>query len=379
MIEHNNEHTIKTDKISYQEISDPVVRAITPLVSVHMITYNHELYIAEAIEGILHQKTDFPFELVIGEDCSKDRTREIVMNYQIQHPEIIRVITSKKNVGMTENHFRTTQACRGKYTAYCEGDDYWHSPYKLQKQIDIFEKDDGVSLVASDADALFMKNERYIRSLMRRTGQLEVMPDDMTKALLNRNICLITCTVCFRSELFLNIIKANPYEYSAYFPMSDVQTWWEFSRRGRIHIVPESLATYRVLDSSVSHSENPEKVFDFYLKSLELHEHYVSKFDYDNTVLHAVRRAHYSLFADISLRTRSEALRIRALNTIHQVPRGMSLRDQIILWGIKKQTRFLLLSSVWPALSLAFRAAHRGHHIFKQCFNKMARIVHNDA
>lgn len=110
-----------------------------PLVSVKMITYNHEKYIAEAIEGVLMQKTNFPVELVIGEDCSTDRTREIIHKYILENPHKIRLITSENNVGAKVNAVRTSNACKGKYVAICEGDDYWTDPYKLQKQVDFLE------------------------------------------------------------------------------------------------------------------------------------------------------------------------------------------------------------------------------------------------
>ena len=80
-----------------------------PLVSVKMITYNHASYIGQAIEGVVGQKTTFPFELVIGEDCSTDGTREIVFEYQKKFPDIIRVITSDKNVGGKKNSRRVTK------------------------------------------------------------------------------------------------------------------------------------------------------------------------------------------------------------------------------------------------------------------------------
>ena len=82
MTQHIEYHTFKDDEIPCQEISDPAVLSKNLLVSVKMITYNHAPYIAQAIEGVLQQRTNFPFELVIGEDCSTDGTREIVFEYQ---------------------------------------------------------------------------------------------------------------------------------------------------------------------------------------------------------------------------------------------------------------------------------------------------------
>ena len=118
-----------------------------PLVSVCMITYNHEPFIAQAIEGVLMQKTNFPVELVIGEDCSTDRTRRVCERYAQKNPDRIRLLPSDFNVGMHANGFRTWAAARGKYIAGCEGDDYWTDPLKLQMQVDCLERDPSLSLV----------------------------------------------------------------------------------------------------------------------------------------------------------------------------------------------------------------------------------------
>jgi glycosyltransferase involved in cell wall biosynthesis len=111
-----------------------------------MITYNHEKFIAEAIEGVLMQKTDFPIELIIGEDCSTDRTREICIAYQQQYPGIIKLQLPETNKGMTRNFIENMQAAQGKYIALCEGDDYWTDPQKLQKQVDFLEANPGYNL-----------------------------------------------------------------------------------------------------------------------------------------------------------------------------------------------------------------------------------------
>ncbi|RLD74135.1 MAG: hypothetical protein DRI87_01970 [Bacteroidetes bacterium] len=111
-----------------------------PMVSVYMITYNHEPYIAQALESVLEQQTDFDFEIVIGDDCSTDGTTGIIAEYQKKHPQKIHLLTSDTNLGAKENSVRTLKACRGKYIATLEGDDYWTDPMKLQKQIDFLER-----------------------------------------------------------------------------------------------------------------------------------------------------------------------------------------------------------------------------------------------
>lgn len=122
-----------------------------PKVSVAMITYNHEAFIAQAIESVLMQETDFPVELVIGEDCSTDGTRRIVKAYAEKYPNVIHVLIPERNLGMQRNFRAVLALCRGQYIACLEGDDAW-LPKKIQRQVDILEKQPKtVALVYSDA------------------------------------------------------------------------------------------------------------------------------------------------------------------------------------------------------------------------------------
>lgn len=108
-------------------------------VSVCMTTYNQERFIAQAIESVLMQEADFDYELVIGEDCSADRTRDVVIDYRRRYPDRIRLLLPERNLGMRVNGRRTREACRGEYIAELEGDDYWTCPHKLRKQVDFMD------------------------------------------------------------------------------------------------------------------------------------------------------------------------------------------------------------------------------------------------
>lgn len=112
---------------------------IKPLLSVCMITYNHESFITQAIEGVLMQKTDFPVEIIIGDDYSTDNTRRICLEYQAKFPQIINVLHRDKNIGVSANFIDALKNCQGKYIALCEGDDFWTDSGKLQKQVDFLE------------------------------------------------------------------------------------------------------------------------------------------------------------------------------------------------------------------------------------------------
>lgn len=121
-----------------------------PLVSVLMTTYNHEPYIRRAIDGVMMQKTDFEFELIIGEDCSQDKTREICFQYQKKYPDKIRVLWWHENVSKLGGNSRRVMAhSRGEFVALCEGDDYWIDPLKLQKQVDYIKATNSVMCLAN--------------------------------------------------------------------------------------------------------------------------------------------------------------------------------------------------------------------------------------
>ena len=110
-----------------------------PLLSVCLITYNHVNYIKQAIDGVLMQKVDFAWELIIADDFSTDGTREIVLEYKNKYPDLIKLILQEKNVGAAQNFIDLITAPKSKYIAYFEGDDYWTDPLKLQKQVDFLE------------------------------------------------------------------------------------------------------------------------------------------------------------------------------------------------------------------------------------------------
>lgn len=111
-----------------------------PFVSVCTITYKHEKYIAEALDSFLMQETDFPFEIVVDDDCSPDHTAEVIKTYAEKFPNIVNAHLREKNVGVTTNFKENMQRAKGKYIALCEGDDYWSDLNKLQFQINIMEK-----------------------------------------------------------------------------------------------------------------------------------------------------------------------------------------------------------------------------------------------
>jgi glycosyltransferase involved in cell wall biosynthesis len=133
-----------------------------PLVSVLMPTYKHEKFIAQAIQLVVDQKTTFGIELLVGEDCSPDGTGKIARQFAEAYPQIVKVFTPPQNLGALRNEMNLYERARGKYIAFCEGDDYWTDPLKLQKQVDFLEAN--VSYVAAFHDASLLDEKGVITS-----------------------------------------------------------------------------------------------------------------------------------------------------------------------------------------------------------------------
>ena len=145
--------------------SDPGIKKVT--VSVCVLTYNHEKFIAKCLESILEQETDFDFEIQIGEDASTDKTRAICQAYADKYPDKIRlVLHSRANniqvLGEPSGRFNFTYnlfSARGKYIAFCEGDDFWEDPHKLQKQYDAMEQHPECSLCFTAAHIYYFEKD----------------------------------------------------------------------------------------------------------------------------------------------------------------------------------------------------------------------------
>lgn len=262
-------------QIPCTEISDPALLVKKPLVSVKMITYNHEPYIAQAIEGVLQQKTTFPIELIIGEDCSTDGTRKIVLEYQKKYPNVIRVLTSDQNVGARRNGIRTDSPCRGKYIAYCEGDDYWHDLQKLQKQVDFLEQNPDYGAVHSDV-VLYDVSQKKARQTRK---QIALDDAKAYEEILTAKRFVWTPTVCVRHSIIKEAIKRNTTAlYNADWPMGDTPKWLEFAQLSNIKYLDEKLATRNLLPESASRSKCPEKMLSFYIASNDMLFYYLKKY-----------------------------------------------------------------------------------------------------
>lgn len=224
------------------------------MLSVIMTTYNHERYIAEAIESVLRQQTSFRVEIVIGEDCSTDRTLNIARDYQRMYPEAIRIVTSEENVGWRKNYRRTIAAARGKYIAMLDGDDYFTHRKKLQMQVDMLEAD-------PEAGMCYTRSER-----VDEEGSTTLYPEGECvttfEAMLRRNPAE-NCTVVARRDLVERYYQEIRPEEHPEWRTDDLPMWLWFAATGRYRAIDCPTAVHRVLRESVSHSPKYRKKIAF--------------------------------------------------------------------------------------------------------------------
>ncbi len=215
-----------------------MISSPAPVVAVWMLTYNHKRYIAQAIDGVINQKTSFHFKLYIGEDCSTDGTREICLEYKINCPKQIELLLTTKN-SIIENSRNTYKACinsGARYIAMCEGDDYWTDPLKLQKQVDFMEANPDFAICYHRVEEL-----RVDGTLKTESLNVELNPKVYTIEDLAKGNMINTPSVLYRNGLIDEFPILLQEEKTGDYLIHLLN-----ARKGKIYYMPDVMAVYRV-------------------------------------------------------------------------------------------------------------------------------------
>lgn len=226
-------------------------------VSVWMSAYNHEKYISDCLESVLKQKTNFDFEIILGEDNSDDRTREIVKEYNIRYPGKFKLFLPEKNIGMMEMDAATWRLCTGEYTALLNGDDYWTDENKLQIQVDFLEDNPDAVMCFHKATVLNETNGTSFETVyLEKTDTLA--PESL---LLGYNP-VMTPTVMIR-----NIISVP--DYYTELPYGDMPLYLLLSEKGKIKYIDKLMSVYRIHSGGQWQGES---VYNNLLKDLKFYQ-----------------------------------------------------------------------------------------------------------
>lgn len=210
------------------------------VVTIVCITYNHENYIADAIEGFVHQNVNFKYEVIIHDDASTDQTAEIVKKYEERYPGIIYGIyeeenqySKKKMDFMKAIYFR----CRGRYIAFCEGDDFWLDISKLQKQVDWMECHPEYSLTAHNA-VLWDCQAKTIKALNPYFQDKEITPEEL---IMQYNGNLPSASIMVRTDIIHDLKHFQKYS------VGDIMIQFCCMAKGRIYYFDRIMSVYRYL------------------------------------------------------------------------------------------------------------------------------------
>lgn len=268
------------------------MHTIKPLVSICCMTYNHADYIANAIEGFLIQRTNFPFEILIHDDASTDKTPEIISKYELRHPQIIRSIFQSENqdskkLGSISARFIWPHA-QGKYIALCDGDDYWTDPYKLQKQVDFLEKNPDFGLIFTEVDELNEAN-KIIKKNFLCAGTKNEFVNTFEDYLIN-SWFIAPCTWVFRA----NVIPAiTPLLMNKKNIVGDLPLLLGITHDYKIHFLNQSTAVYRILDKSASHFTDRKEKWKFGKSIYEIKLNVADYYQVTNRIVNEIKSKYF--------------------------------------------------------------------------------------
>lgn len=219
------------------------------VVSIRCIAYNQEPYIRQCLDGFVMQKTNFHFEAIVHDDASTDGTAAIIKEYAEKYPDIIKpIIETENQFSKHDGSLREimNKACKGKYVAMCEGDDYWTDPYKLQKQVDFMDRHPGII-------ACFHNARVQYKDHVLLFNDLEENHYPSTEDIIKRRWFIATATLLFR-----NCLKEMP-EWSRGVINGDYLTELLLAKEGGFYYMDDVMAVYRQDGMGLSAALNRNK------------------------------------------------------------------------------------------------------------------------
>lgn len=239
-------------------------------VSIRLMTYNHEAFIAEAMKGIMMQKTNFKVEVVVGDDFSQDKTLNIINSFEDTELIKVRILdrvkgdsywVKRQKLGRLYNFTNILENCKGKYIALLDGDDYWTDPYKLQKQIDFLEQNPDVNLVHTDIDWLDETTGKIIKKYYKSIDyKLPEIYDIKTFLYFSKIRAL---TICFRASA---ITRFNNF-FNNSWTVGDTALIMYATKNKKIGYINQSTGVYRRGIDTASAKKSPEKQFEYWLNA----------------------------------------------------------------------------------------------------------------
>lgn len=261
-------------------------KKVKPLVAIRCITYNHEHYISDALDGFVMQKTNFPFVAIIHDDASTDKTAEIIRKYAEKYPNIIIPIYesenqySKRDGSLTRIMNNACLAVEPKYIAFCEGDDYWTDPLKLQKQVDFLESNPDYSASTTN----FISYDEQKKLIYTIGGIQYASLHDM----LWRDLQFATATIVLRYDILLDYY-AEIHPENKNWLMGDKPLMFYLGYRGKVKNISDCTTVYRIIEESASHSANIDLQLIRARNTIDIYRYFAEKYlKKDNSLINKI-------------------------------------------------------------------------------------------
>jgi glycosyltransferase involved in cell wall biosynthesis len=310
---------------------------VNPPVSILLLTYNQEKYISQAIISVLNQNVNFEYEILIGEDCSTDKTREIVEGFAKNNPEKIKLFLSKDNIGPLRNEKQLIEQSKGKYLAFLEGDDYWTDVLKLQKQYDFMEAHPDYGLVHGDVDHYY-ENSGKTESRVNKLNGKKIPQGYIFNELLKPDPLFIkTATTFFRKDVIVNHFDYN-LAVKENWPVTDLALWMDIAYNTKVYYFDEVFATYRLLNESASRTTSPEKKINFLKKLYELKQSYMNKYKCDETTRTNLEVDHYKNLIKMAYNLNNHSLAVESINILKAKGVKITVKEHLMLISTKNKS-----------------------------------------
>lgn len=253
---------------------------MNPKLSVLILTYNQKRYIKETLNGVLSQVTSFPFEIVIGDDCSTDGTAEFCRDLLKNTPHAT-VHTTGSNLGLIANFHRTRQLCKGKYIALLGGDDIWTDATKLEQQIQSLERERGATLSYTKIAKLIDSTKEIIEE------EFPIAKQNAFEQLIKSGNFICASSACFNATA----VTESEWQEMRKYKMEDYPLWLTLANKGKIIGISKTMVHYRIRENSISNSSDTTKAIKFIEESRAVAIDYAEKH-----ALHSAKKSIHKRF-----------------------------------------------------------------------------------
>ncbi len=292
--------------------------------SIHLITYNNEKHIEETLQSILKQKVDFDYEIVVGDDCSTDKTLTIIKQYETRYPKLFKIQKNESQLGILKNFKATLDRCVGKYIFDIAGDDLLKTEDAMQKMVDVFRNNNTLGFIDCGFDSL--NDIKNTTTIFKNKKAINSSNYDYKRAIMLGQIAPIG--ICYNKDSLYKYVDFDSY-IKKNITIEDYPILIDLIMNTDFHRINESLHIYRVHDESFSHKRDFEKNRFSSLQMKKLFDYFCDKYKFKNDIIEEFNLNHLKQLLFFAGFYEKKAFG----NEIYSKIKSKSIKDYIHYWA----------------------------------------------